>query len=359
MKVLIISCNTGGGHNSCAKYIEDELKANNIECCREDFHKIVNTKDLVSKAYLKTLSNDGKMFKNIYALGSLYSKTKVKSPVYLVNKMYAKRLYNYIIDNSYTLVITTHLFPTLTLTSINKKHKDEIPFIFVYTDYEPCPFIEEVKPNYIVINKYLEDKFISKGIKKDTIINTGIPISTSYIDNAKDIRKKLNIHNEKVVLIMLGSMGFGNIESVLNELLKLNTKIIIVCGNNKKLYNKLSQINNDKLIVFGFVSNINDLIASSDIVLSKPGGLSTTEITTLNKPLVHIYPIPGIETHNVEFFEDKKMSIVCYNNEDIITNIKKLLDNDSLREELIKNQKKYINKYSAKDLVDFIKNKYN
>ena len=98
---------------------------------------------------------------------------------------------------------------------------------------------------------------------------------------------------------MLGSMGFGNIEKIIDDLLNINnTKIIIVTGTNKELYNKLKKIKNKNLIVFGFAHNINDLIYSSDIVLSKPGGLSSTEIASINKPLIHIFAIPGIETFN-------------------------------------------------------------
>ena len=80
MKILLLSCSTGGGHNSCARYIEEELKENNIECEFKDFYDIVNekAKDLSEKIYLKSLGNEGKIFKNIYKMGELYSKTGIK-----------------------------------------------------------------------------------------------------------------------------------------------------------------------------------------------------------------------------------------------------------------------------------------
>ena len=153
-------------------------------------------------------------------------------------------------------------------------------------------------------------------------------------------------------------MGFGNINSIIDDISKINNiKIIIVCGSNKKLYNELSKINNDKLIILGFVNNINDLIYSADIVMSKPGGLSSTEITSLRKPLLHIFPIPGIETYNTNFFLNHKMSLKCENKEEIITNLNKLINDNDLQKEMIKNQEKYINKYSGADLVKLIKEK--
>ena len=164
MKVLILSCSTGGGHNACGHYIEEELKDNNIECEFRDFFDIVDSKakDLSSKIYLATLGKDGEIFKRVYKLGEAYSNTGIKSPVYLVNKLHKRTLYKYIQDNNFDLVIVPHLFPALTLTAINKSRGyKKVNFIAVATDYEPCPFFEEAKPDFFIIQKGLEERFIN------------------------------------------------------------------------------------------------------------------------------------------------------------------------------------------------------
>ena len=158
---------------------------------------------------------------------------------------------------------------------------------------------------------------------------------------------------------MLGSMGFGEIDNIINPLLKENIKIIVICGTNKQLYEKLNEYKNDNLIVIGFTKNINDFIYSSDYVLSKPGGLSSTEIASIHKPLLHIYPIPGIETYNTLFFENNKMSIKCDTDKEIIDNIKYLMSNEDICKEMIQKQKKIINENSARDLVKFILDHFN
>lgn len=208
------------------------------------------------------------------------------------------------------------------------------------------------------MQKGLEIRFIDKGISINQLLATGIPVSSKYLKSAKNIKIKY-CKDEKLILIMLGSMGFGNITDVINDILTIkNIKALVVCGSNKELYNKLKEINNSKLEVLGFTRNINDLIYSSDIVLSKPGGLSSTEIASFRKPLLHIYPIPGIETYNTEFFEENNMSIVCNDKEDIIKNINLLIKNSDVSDKLIVNQNKIINKNSCYDLVQFIINKY-
>lgn len=361
MKILILSCSTGGGHNSCARYIEEELKANNIECEFKDFFDIVNPKGkkLSSKLYLTSLKGNGKIFKGVYSLGEAYSSTGITSPVYLVNKLHKRSLLKYIKENNFTLIITTHLFPALTLTAINKDMPEKIDFITIATDYEPCPFMEESKPNMLVIQKGLEERFIEKGNDKEILTPTGIPISTSFTQNAKNIRKELNLNDdEKVVLIMLGSMGFGKILELLKDLENEDYKIITICGSNKKLLSEIQNAKFKNVIPLGFTKNINDYIYSSNIVVSKPGGLSTTEIASMRKPLIHIFPIPGIETYNTNFFESHHMSIKCMNNSEIKSAINNLLNNQKLQNEIIENQKKYINNHSAKDLVKLIKEKF-
>ena len=360
MKVLILSCSTGGGHNSCARYIEEELKENNINCEFKNFYDIVNTSGnrMTEKIYLNSLKENGKAFRNIYKLGELYSKSGVTSPVYLVNKMHARRLYNYIKNGSFDLVIATHLFPSLTLTAI-KKHKDKnIRFITISTDYEPCPFLEETMPDYLIMQKGQENRYIEKGCNKDILVNSGIPVSSRFIFNAKNIRNMYGIkETENVILVMLGSMGFGKICEIIDDILYQNKcKVMVVCGNNKKMYEELTSMNRENLIVFGFVNNINDLIYSSNIVMSKPGGLSSTEISSIRKPLIHIYPIPGIETYNTNFFESHGMSLKCNSKDEILDTVHNLLNNKHMQEKMIKYQEKYINKYSARDLINLIKN---
>lgn len=356
MKVLILTCPTGGGHNACANYIHEELKLNNISSDVVDFYDIVNKhgKKLSKNLYLGSLKGNAKIFKNVYKLGELYDETSLISPVYLVNKLHTKKLFNYIKENNYDVVVATHLFPALTLTAINKK-ENLIKFVMVVTDYECSPFCDEVKPNYMVIQKGLEERFISKGINKEILYNSGIPVSSKFL-KAKNIRNELNIGNENVVLIMLGSMGFGDVRGIVDGLINENNiKVIVVCAGNEKLYNDLKSLNNNKLIVFGFVNNVNDLIYSSDVVLTKPGGLSTTEIASIRKPFIHINPIPGVETYNADFFERNNMSFKSYEVKDIIDTTKKILYDKNIQNEMIKNQEKMINNSSASDLVFLIK----
>ena len=117
---------------------------------------------------------------------------------------------------------------------------------------ENARYYLSVKFDDISDQKGLEEKFKKKGIIPSILLPTGIPVSSRFINEAKNIKKDYNIKNEKVILVMLGSMGFGNIKDILDDILKEdNIKVLVVCGSNKKLLEELKTINNDKLIPLG------------------------------------------------------------------------------------------------------------
>ena len=358
MKILVLSCSTGGGHNSCARYITEEFNDNNVECHFQDYLELIGEKraSLVEKLYLDSTRGNGNLFKGVYKLGELYNKSNIMSPVYLMNKLAKDKLYNYIKDNNYDLIICTHLFPSMALTAIKKECN--IHFINVATDYECIPFWNETNPDYFVIpSNLLKDDFVKKGVKEDILLPLGIPVSSNFKNNIKNIKIKTD---KDIVLLTSGSMGFGKMKELVNTLIKefSNTYFIVICGNNEKLESELLKIKCDNLEVIGFTKDMNAYMKLSKVVITKPGGLTTSEVATLNKPLIHMMPIPGVENYNATFYEKNKMSLKAINIEEVVSKLRELLDNKKLQEELTYNQRRIINGNSANDLVKFVKEKY-
>ena len=362
-KILILSCGTGGGHNTAAKAIQEELLSKGIETDFKEYLEIINPKlkDGVNKLYIKSTNKNGKVFKRVYHLGKIYEKTKLKSPIYFFNSLNKKKLYTYIKENKYAFMITTHLFAAQALTAIKKEH--HIHFLQVATDYVSIPFWEETNPDYFIIpSKELESDFLEKGVKKQKILPLGIPVRKQFRENyyKQEIKKQLNLDvNKKYILILNGSMGFGNVKEIAKRLLE-NIKdctFIISCGNNNELITFLNNEykDNNRIIVLPYTNELGKYMASCEVILSKPGGLTTTEIATMRKPLIHIMPIPGCENNNADFFAERKMSIKCENIEQVISNTKKLIEDQELQKEIIKNQKKYIIGDACEKIADIVK----
>ena len=362
-KVLILSCGTGGGHNSAAKAILEELLSQGLEADFMEYLEIINSnlKDKVNEIYLKSTNNEGKTFKVAYKLGEIYQKTNIKSPVYGLNQLNKNKLYDYIKRNGYEYIITTHLFAAQALTAIKKEHR--INFTAVATDYVCIPFWRETNPDFMITpSDELKSSFIDQGVKENKLIPLGIPVKRAYSEDydINECKKKVGLDiNKRYVLLLTGSMGFGNVEEIVDEL-KNNIKdinLIVACGTNKELYEKLNK--KDNVIPLEFTENIDLYMKSSDIILSKPGGLTSTEIAVLGKPFIHTMPIPGCENYNANFFESHKMSLKCMNISEIVESTKLLLENKDLCRELVENQRKYMNRNSCRDLVNLIKKEIN
>lgn len=361
-KVLILSCGTGEGHNSAALAIQECLKGKGVQADFIEYLSIINPKikNGVNKLYIKSTKGNGKAFKVVYHLGELYQKTKWKSPVYRLNKLNREKLYQYIVKGKYDYVVTTHLFAAEALTAIKREHS--IHFMAIATDYVSIPFWEETNPDYFVIpNKELEQDFINRGIDKNKLIPLGIPVAKKYREKYEknESKKDLNLKvNNRYVLILTGSMGFGNVVQMVKELLnEINDVIFIVsCGNNAKLLENMQSLyqKNQRIIILPYTNKISEYMKSSEIILSKPGGLTTTEIATLNKPFIHTMPIPGCENYNADFFSKRKMSMKCDSIQEVVKNTKELLENKELQNEMIRNQIKYINKNTCDDISNMI-----
>ena len=232
----------------------------------------------------------------------------------------------------------------------------------VATDYVSIPFWEETNPDYFVIpSKDLAQDFVNRGIEESKLLPLGIPTSKSY-RQAYEISKckeELNLEQDKkYVLILTGSMGFGKVTEMLRRLLDeiKGITFIVSCGNNVKLYENLKEtyIENDYVIPITFTNNLSKYMVCSEVVLSKPGGLTTTEICTLGKPFIHTMPIPGCENYNANFFSKREMSMKCDTVDEVVLNTKRLLEDIKLQKEMVHNQNKYINKNASIDIADRI-----
>ena len=328
MKVLILSCNTGEGHNSAARALRQHLESIGIECSVTDTLSLVGPalSRNVSAMYIYSTSNN--LFKYLYKIGTKVSAMldKVKSPIYLWNRSYSDKLLDHITKNGYNAVICVHLFPAEAMTALKTSGKTDIPTIFVMTDYTCIPFLDETElDSYVIPHEHLIEEFVSKGIPRTKVHPFGIPVDNSFFskDNRKEARQKvvetfgwdIPIWNNWF-LIMTGSMGYGNIQEIVDETIRQSaddTDIIIVCGRNEDMFNRLSEDNRylPNIHILGFTDRIPLLMDACDVLFTKPGGISSTEAMSKHIPIIHTAPIPGCETRNAEFFHYHGMSYSC------------------------------------------------
>ena len=372
MKVLILSCNTGGGHNSAAKAIKEIFDEKNHICDIMDVLAFGGQKasDLVCDTYIEMVKKTPHLFGSIYKMGNKVGQFnkdngKLRSPVYLVNKLYADALEDFIKQNNYDAVICVHIFAAEAMTNLKKHKRITIPFFFVATDYYCCPMLEETKPDKIFIaHKESTFTFIAHGIEKELLLPTGIPVSKKFLEkkNKSEVRKQFDLTDKNhVYLLMSGSMGFGDLIDTTKYLFANgdeDTRVIAITGHNEKLYDTFKEEfkNEKRLLLVGFTDKVADYIDASDVLLTKPGGLSSSEALAKGIAIVHTAPIPGCETENAQFFTEHHLSLCAKEAEDSGRLAVALMNDSFLREQMLEAQKHYKCNNSAKEIVEFVEN---
>jgi len=374
MKVLILSCNTGEGHNSSAKALKKCMEARGIQCDVEDTLGLVGEVVSKSMSELYIFSTKSSLLERAYKLGGLVSDlnpTAVKSPVYITNKLYAKKLYDFITEGEYEAVVCVHLYPAEAMTALKRKAELKVPVIFVNTDYTCIPFLPETElDKYVIPHEDLIEEYAEKGIPREKIFPAGIPVDeekfTTRIPKEEARRFCENefgwseTHEDSHwFLVMSGSMGFGNLGGLIEELITRTTpydRIICVCGRNEELRSKLAErFSEDKNFApLGFTDKVATLMDASDVLFTKPGGITSTEAAVKNIPLVHTAPIPGLEDYNARFFHFHNMSYSTIDPAQQAAVAVRLCTDEQWRERMLAGQRRNANPRTCEQITDML-----
>ena len=310
MKILILSCNTGEGHNSAGRAVKEYLELQGHQVVMEDMMllKGARTSKAVGGAYVGIVKHCPLLFGLGYRLGGWVSSDTRKSPVYYTCSLLEGTLQRYLEQNRFDAIVTPHLYPAETLTAMKKKGWLKIPVVAIGTDYTCIPFWEETDCDYYVIpHEDLIDEFAKRGVPREKLLPWGIPVRQNFMKewDKREARKICHIPQEsKSYLVMGGSMGFGKIQIFVLELarrMEADENMVVICGNNKKLETLLKRelVHRKNVRVLGYTDQVAAYMAACDVIFTKPGGLSSTEAAVMGIPMVHTNPIPGCETKNV------------------------------------------------------------
>ncbi len=312
MNVLILSCNTGQGHNSAARAIADYFENRGVSCDIKDALAYWSTKssDIISKGHVFIYRNLPKLFGIGYKFEENHPpKDDDTSIMYDLVTKGCRELTIDLKSSDYSAVICTHIFSAMMMTKIRKSGLCNIPYYLVATDYTCSPGAGETKPDkYFIPREDLENEFLSAGISKGSIIPSGIPINPKFLKKVSSEYAKgmLNLpENKKIVLLMCGSMGCGPIKQLcemLPAVMPENSHLVAICGNNRRLYSSLVKSKKHNVTVVGYTSRMPVYMDAASIILTKPGGLSSTEAAVKHLPMIFIDAVPGCETKNLEYF---------------------------------------------------------
>lgn len=362
MKVLLLSCYTGEGHNSAARAISEELTRRGIENEITDpvAFKSKEAQSFISSFYNNLIKRTPAAFGAIYKIGALYDATGITSPVYFANSLYAEKLNEYIKEKDYSAVICTHLYGMEVMTAIRKKLGISIPSYGVFTDYTCIPFITETNLDaYFVPHEKIKEEFCEKKIPESKVITTGIPVSDAFNNHVPETeaRKLLGIpEGKRLYLVMTGGVGCENMLSLCDEFIKRtdeNDMAFVLVGRNNDLKEKIaSRYTSEKICPVSFTDKVSLYMNAANVMISKSGGLSSTEAAVANVPFVSVKSIPGCETKNARFFSSLGMSLCAGSVAEAIEYARSLAADKEKAEKMREAQRNNINPYAARDIVE-------
>jgi len=321
MNVLILTGRFGMGHVKCAEAIKEEIKTKYpnsnvtvIDFCDYCFPKASR---LIYKCFELCVFKFYDAYNKLAKFSNHLNCVPFKGAIY--NHM-EKLICKYNPD----LVVADLPMCVQYFSSFKKSHRVKIPFYVYITDITiHKDWISKNVDRYFVGDKICKRELIDNGIRPERIHVCGIPVSASF-NNTKESKKKAS-----QVLIMGGGLGLipcqEKILSALNE--EKNVKATIICGKNEELKNEITA-KYKNINAIGFTDRVSDYLKESDVIITKPGGITTFEAIKARTPLYVIEPTLEQELGNSRFIKRKGLGVVISNRED----------------------------FAAKDLIEFIQN---
>ncbi len=319
MRILILSCNTGEGHNSAAKAIAEVLASRGVECEITDALSFWSPK--ISKFICDWHVRLYKRAPALFCAGYKMAEEHDPDPedvsfLYTLMSQGAQRLYEAIVQGHYTVVICTHVFASLIMRRVQRDNPEAPQHYFVATDYTCSPYVAESQATmYMIPDEKLTEEFARSGIPRERIVATGIPVRQIFFQPRQqaECRRALGIPTDrKVILLMCGSMGCGPMKRLakrITELLPEKGMLVAICGRNERLYRDLQELGElPNLRVVGFTREMPAYMDAADLMLTKPGGLSSTEAAAKRLPMIFVDAVGGCEGRNLEFYTRHRLA---------------------------------------------------
>lgn len=367
MNVLIFSISAGGGHMHAASSLKSYIKLDDPKSKVEiiDTFNYINPilDKLIIGTYLRSLKISPASF------GFLYRHTENTELLYSISSrlvnFISPRLLSLIYDFNPDVIISTHPFSNDMLSSLKVSGKISCPIISILTDYSPHKFwIHPHIDGYVVSSKEMKIEMIKRKVPASLVYDFGIPVSPKFLisyPKAETLKSIGLSPNKTTILIMGGSLGIGNILKVYDELLLINFdfQIIVITGNNEKLKSALterSEFASKKTFIIGYTDEVNKYMRCSDLLISKPGGLTVSEALICHTPLFLISPIPGQEEKNAEFLLKHKLAFQVNDDMSCSKKISYILMNPELLSSMKDRYANFAKPHSGNNIIDLMKN---
>jgi processive 1,2-diacylglycerol beta-glucosyltransferase len=310
---------------------------------------------LISRTYLEMLKRTPVLWDYVYDNPDLETATReIRELLNLISSSKMKKLMSRYEPRA---LVFTQAAPCSVFAAEKRRGKLHIPLIAVVTDFAVHAYwVYKEVDLYCVASEEARKELTRHGVPSSRIVVTGIPISPAFLRRLPKAHARVKLHldaNRPTVLIMGGSQGMGPLEEMVDDLHRLSLQCIVTTGVNRDLFRKLhKRYARDKHVrIFGYTRMVNTLMDAADLLVTKPGGLTSSEALAKALPMVIANPIPGQEERNARYLLQKGVAERADDPKDISTLVQSLMTHPSRLKRMVEKTKEIATPYSAMEVA--------
>jgi processive 1,2-diacylglycerol beta-glucosyltransferase len=344
---LILSCSGGAGHIRAAQALHRTASSTGLPI-RTEHHDVLNFtsrifKRLYSESYLQMVNHAPELWGYLYNASERKPYEK-KGILKIFDRLNYKHYLQILRDLNPDAIICTHFLPYISISNELRKNGIKAPVFAVTTDFDIHQlWIDPIVERYFVYHEESAWQLQSKNVSPEKIRISGIPVMPEF-QSIKEHRlacKELGIDpNRFTILVLSGGFGIGRVKEIVEEVsITLSTfprkkfNLLVVCGKNEKSRAELSGKRFPKNVdgrIFGFVDNVHELMDASDVLISKAGGLTSSEAMAKSLPMLIIDPIPGQESRNTDLIVEHGAGWKAINLANLSYKLRRILEEPSM-----------------------------
>lgn len=378
LRVVILWGSVGLGHWASAKAIKDKIQEiyPEAEVMMKDIldFKTPFARKLITEPYAKSIEISGELYHAGFEFYMGYGgRLNSLGDSFFAEKFEPQKIYEYLQAHRPTHVISTYYFASEAIARLKDQGKLlNIPVSQVITDYIDLKYIAVAAKSFemtFVPTKIIKDKVVSFGVDESTVLPSGIPVNPMAKTAMSDEEKKAFLiekgidPNRPLVVLAGGSNGVGDYIKLSKSILAQDDSIQIVAstGQNKAKYNQLAKFRDENglqknIFVYGLIPQPEyfKFLKSASVMVGKTGGLSSTEVVTMNVPVVFLDINGGQERYNSNYFKDNGMALSTRNQNKVGELVSQIINDDELRQSIIEKQKTFTSSFDEMAPIDWV-----
>jgi processive 1,2-diacylglycerol beta-glucosyltransferase len=315
VKIALFSVSAGAGHVRAAQALQAAVEKwyPQVEAVHIDLMDLVPKlfRKVYTDTYLKIVESHPALWGYLYDKADQEKADSALNRLRIaVERLNTRKMGMVLKEIDPDHIICTHFLPAQILSRKVAKGKIRTPVWVQVTDFDlHTLWVHDHMQGYFAANDEVAWRMADRGVPRETIHVTGIPIMPVFaeIRSRTECAAELGVNpDRKTLLMMSGGAGIGGIETLVESLLRLDEdfQLVVLAGRNERLLQDLQRIaanHAGRLFPLGFTRTIERVMAASDLAITKPGGLTTSECLAVGLPMIVISPIPGQEERNADF----------------------------------------------------------